>query len=75
MACNVIYQGGKPIGMMCGARRVARACGWCNKRHTKLCDQKLPEGRTCDAPMCADHAFGVGKNEDLCPQHRKIRGL
>lgn len=34
-----------------------------------LCDWKVSDGRSCDAPLCADHAHQVGPDEHLCPIH------
>lgn len=34
-----------------------------------LCDHKMPEGGTCDRPLCKQHAKQVGPDEHLCPEH------
>jgi hypothetical protein len=34
-----------------------------------LCDHKLPNGKTCDAPLCAEHATEVGPDRHYCPRH------
>ena len=34
-----------------------------------LCDWQLVDGRTCDAPLCADHVTEVGANRHYCPLH------
>jgi hypothetical protein len=36
---------------------------------TFLCDWKLDDGSTCDAPLCPDHATEVRPNVHLCPIH------
>lgn len=34
-----------------------------------LCDGPGRDGRTCDMPLCEDHATPIGKNVHLCPEH------
>ena len=34
-----------------------------------LCDYPVGENRTCDRPMCADHAHQVGHDIHYCPGH------
>jgi hypothetical protein len=34
-----------------------------------LCDWKLDDGSTCDAPLCDEHAHQVAKDRHLCPTH------
>jgi hypothetical protein len=46
------------------------ACGFCGRPSTKLCDGPGPDGETCDAPLCDDHARRIGRNRDLCPVHQ-----
>ena len=47
-------------------------CGWIS---VYLCDWKIGKNFTrslsidCDRPMCAAHAFEVGKDKHLCPFH------
>lgn len=36
---------------------------------THLCDWPMPDGGTCDAPLCPDHAHEVGPDRHLCPIH------
>lgn len=50
-------EGGKPEVRCCGIS-------------TYLCDWKLPDGTTCDAPLCTDHAHAIGPDRHLCPIHR-----
>lgn len=38
-----------------------------------LCDWKLADGGTCDAPLCYDHATEIGPDEHLCPAHAALR--
>jgi hypothetical protein len=50
-------------------------CRFCKVQSTKLCDfplsspQRVTHRKTCDAPMCDDHATAIGPNSDLCPPH------
>jgi hypothetical protein len=48
-------------------------CQWCDKPSTKLCDYPIEKGRTCDAPMCEEHAKRQGPNVDTCPNHPHMR--
>lgn len=34
-----------------------------------LCDHKYADGKTCDAPLCSEHAKQIGKDRHLCPRH------
>lgn len=36
---------------------------------TLLCDHELEDGKTCDAPLCPDHATAIGPDRHLCPRH------
>jgi hypothetical protein len=36
-----------------------------------LCDHELEGGKTCDAPLCDDHAHEVGKDRHYCPRHAR----
>lgn len=46
-----------------------RACAYCTKPHTKLCDAKTGKG-TCDIPMCDEHTTkGAFVNTDYCRDH------
>jgi hypothetical protein len=46
-----------------------KRCRWCGKLSTKLCDFILVTGRTCDQPICQDHAQSRGFQIDFCPNH------
>lgn len=34
-----------------------------------LCDHENSDGKTCDAPLCDEHARQVGRDLHLCPRH------
>jgi len=53
--------------------RKAPKCAFCNQPSTKLCDYPLTKGRTCDTPMCDEHAKRQGVNLDTCPDHPVMR--
>lgn len=40
-----------------------------------LCDWVLPSGKTCDAPLCTEHAITTGPDKHLCPRHAKEVGM
>ena len=44
-------------------------CKYCRRLADFLCDYPVGEGKTCDAPLCGEHAQAVGKNVDYCPKH------
>lgn len=69
MGCEVVRT---PLGagFVCSRGRRPKTCRWCSRPSTKLCDWKAPAAaRTCDAPICDDHAKVVGPNRDHCPDH------
>lgn len=57
------------------AKGAVKKCRWCQSLSTKLCDfvvsdpAVITHRKTCDAPMCNDHAKSVGPNLDYCPDH------
>lgn len=56
-------------GFVCGSFAGEKHCVVCGDFAERLCDFKLPDGKTCDAPICKAHATRVGRNLDMCPQH------
>jgi hypothetical protein len=38
-----------------------------------LCDHELSDGKTCDAPLCEEHAQEIGPDRHLCPLHARDR--
>lgn len=38
-----------------------------------LCDWKLGDGSTCDAPLCDAHGVVIGPDKHLCPIHDRQR--
>lgn len=75
MACEIRKsKDGQFIAVVCsrGVKRVPK-CRWCDKQSTKLCDYPISKMRTCDAPVCDDHAKHQGQNLDTCPEHPVMR--
>ncbi len=74
--CKTIQleNGGVAILRLSGKRPAK--CLWCDRDSTRLCDFDISERgafelqKTCDAPMCSEHAKHVGPNRDLCRVHR-----
>ena len=58
-----------------GKRPQPKKCQFCDRPSTKLCDfpmsppEQVTHRRTCDAPMCDEHATLIGEDRDLCPPH------
>jgi hypothetical protein len=77
MPCRHVHRPGGGYAIVCGprVRRSIRRCVVCNCPDTmatmKLCDYPLQDklGRTCDAPVCVEHAMHVEPDTDYCPQH------
>jgi hypothetical protein len=70
MTCHFVSAGGVgAIVCMRGGRKKRCACG---RAATLLCDWKLgaAAGRTCDRPVCAACAQGVGPDKHLCQEHQ-----
>ena len=45
------------------------ACGVCGFMGGRLCDWRLPEGRTCDRSLCMYCTTQPARGKDLCPAH------
>jgi hypothetical protein len=71
---------GDATAFICGPRPRVPKCCVCKKPSTKLCDfrlsapEQLTHVRTCDAPLCDEHATRVGENIDYCPVHAASPG-
>ncbi len=72
MHCTRVRLPGGFFAFLCGTDtgRI-QACRWCETGAPFLCDWKVAPGRTCDAPICGDHAFEAGPEKHLCPEHRE----
>ena len=78
MPCRTIYLPGRGTAIVCGprVRRPLRCCVVCNVPDTmatmKLCDFPVTGSRTCDRPVCVEHARHVEPDTDYCPQHAHL---
>ncbi|MGH6879478.1 hypothetical protein [Hypericibacter sp.] len=43
----------------------------CQRMSAFLCDWPVGNGKTCDEPICATHAFEVGPDRHYCPRHTR----
>ena len=64
-----LNESGEPVVIICS--RPSR-CAYCEQVHTKLCDF-VQDGKTCDTPMCAAHAWRPDANKDVdyCRLHHR----
>jgi hypothetical protein len=80
MSCRPIHLPGGGYAIVCGPRqrRPVRRCSVCNCPETmctmKLCDAPLADQptRTCDAPVCVEHARHIDPDIDYCPHHAQL---
>lgn len=56
-----------PGAIVCGNRQKCRDCGGVSRF---LCDHPVGDGKTCDRPMCGEHATEVGPDRHYCLIHR-----
>jgi len=77
MPCEEIRLPGGGVVFVSYAKPRYKKCRWCQRGSTKLCDfvisppEQVTHKKTCDSPMCDDHAKSVGPNLDYCPDHAK----
>lgn len=71
MVCQIITS--KKIGKMflCGKLKKEPNCRKCSAVSDKLCDYPVGEDKTCDAPLCIEHAINIAGDIDYCPDHAK----
>lgn len=60
-----------PPAPCCGRLAIAGIERRCMAVSAYLCDAELADGKTCDAPLCAEHATQVGPDRRLCRIHAK----
>lgn len=58
------------VGIACGRGKQSTLCRYCGRPMTSLCDYPLPNGKTCDTPMCDKCKTTIGDNIDVCRIHR-----
>ena len=71
MGCQKVPWGDGAV-IFCGATlKPAPNCSApnCTKPSTIECDWPAAEGKTCDKPVCGDHAEQVGPNKHWCRDH------
>lgn len=68
MPCRVIKIGDS-YGVICGPKQRVLSCQFCRSPHTRLCDFKMPNGKTCDARICGHCTTQIDDDLDLCPKH------
>ena len=44
-------------------------CAMCDSGSEYLCDYPVGKGKTCDLPLCAEHAKEIAPNLHYCPGH------
>lgn len=69
MGCTIILGSGKTAHIDGPG---ARPCRHCRVLAESLCDFMMPNGKTCDMPLCGHHACVQGRWEDdrdYCPAH------
>lgn len=67
MPCYSIRLGNGSRAIVCG--RLGKHCSNCRAPAGFACDYPVGGGKTCDAPMCADHAVEVARNRHVCLRH------
>lgn len=76
MPCEIIFdEKGKSTGFICRrtkTKKVQQKCYVCGKPATVLCDAPKGDnlfGKSCDRPMCREHAHHIGTDNDVCDLH------
>lgn len=69
MTCETVIIDGVAAIVCDGRRRKRQRCE-CGSGATLLCDWKLAGGKTCDRPICAEHAEEVAPDKHLCREHQ-----
>lgn len=67
MTCHPIKMPNGATGFICTREREKR-CG-CGNRGVFLCDWKIGDGKTCDAPLCGRCALSPEAEKHLCKAH------
>ena len=63
------YSRVKDGGTMFVRGKLGPHCGKCNWVGEFLCDFPVGDGKTCDMPLCEDHASEVAPDLHYCPVH------
>jgi hypothetical protein len=73
MPCDHLKAPGGIGAIVCArghAPRSKRCCA-CYLQGTYMCDWKIAPEKTCDKPICPEHAEEVATDKHLCPQHQE----
>jgi hypothetical protein len=72
VTCSTVKLPGGGTAIVCGPRGRRRRCsvGGCTASAALLCDWKIGDGKTCDAPICREHAEEVAPDKHLCRRHQ-----
>lgn len=68
MPCYLERMPGGGSAIVCGKLGPHCAAG-CGASTGFLCDYPVGDGKTCDLPLCASHAYEVAPNVHYCPGH------
>lgn len=72
MTCYVFREPDGAIGFMCGDLGPHCNEPGCGAPGDNLCDSPMGKGKTCDLPLCDEHAREVGENRHFCPVHHHM---
>lgn len=75
MGCDSLDLGNGQLAIVCTRGRAkTKRCshGGCFAKGALLCDFKLANGRTCDAPICKKHSTHTGPDTDYCLPHAHV---
>jgi hypothetical protein len=66
---------GRICGFICSRKKIKdepQKCYVCGRPATVLCDAPKDDnlfGKSCDLPMCREHAHHIGQDNDVCEYH------
>ncbi len=71
MPCHIVRLPGGVTAIVKTAAPRPRKCAFCERRslNHKLCDFDIGGGKTCDLPICSEHATHHPPDTDYCPRH------
>lgn len=72
MPCTVMKLPGGGTAIVKHAAPRKRRCAFCDAWSGFLCDAPVGPGKTCDAPMCGEHAYIMGPDIHHCPHHHHL---
>jgi hypothetical protein len=60
--------------LLCIRRSNKKYCAYCGDTATLLCDWPMPNGNTCDSPICSRCSVNVSYEKDYCKEHTFKKG-